>query len=142
MRHLVCGHHGHRAGGASAATVRRPPAAVTLKVSLGNRAVAFRVHGSCGFLQGPVPHVEERLSAAQTEGQVQMVNSSMSHAIPHATDIQMCVSVCRSAHFYNFVKSMLVRNPKKRPGASKMLSVSSRRRRHCGFSSFVVKRGE
>lgn len=32
--------------------------------------------------------------------------------------------VFRSAHFYNFVKSMLVRNPKKRPSASKMLSVS------------------
>lgn len=33
--------------------------------------------------------------------------------------------VCRSSVFYNFVKAMLVRNPKKRPGASKMLSVSN-----------------
>lgn len=31
----------------------------------------------------------------------------------------------RSSMFYNFVKAMLVRNPKKRPSAAKMLSVSS-----------------
>uniref|UniRef100_A0AAQ6IMF8 non-specific serine/threonine protein kinase n=1 Tax=Anabas testudineus TaxID=64144 RepID=A0AAQ6IMF8_ANATE len=31
----------------------------------------------------------------------------------------------KSSNFYNFVKAMLVRNPKKRPGASKMLSVST-----------------
>uniref|UniRef100_A0A8C7YX26 non-specific serine/threonine protein kinase n=1 Tax=Oryzias sinensis TaxID=183150 RepID=A0A8C7YX26_9TELE len=33
-------------------------------------------------------------------------------------------SVLRSSTFYNFVKAMLVRNPKKRPSASKLLSVS------------------
>ena len=35
----------------------------------------------------------------------------------------MLLPVCRSSMFYNFVKAMLVRNPKKRPSASKMLSV-------------------
>lgn len=35
----------------------------------------------------------------------------------------LLLPVCRSSMFYNFVKAMLVRNPKKRPSASKMLSV-------------------
>lgn len=33
--------------------------------------------------------------------------------------------ICRSSMFYNFVKAMLVRNPKKRPSACKLLSVST-----------------
>uniref|UniRef100_A0A674N4Y4 Mitogen-activated protein kinase kinase kinase kinase n=1 Tax=Takifugu rubripes TaxID=31033 RepID=A0A674N4Y4_TAKRU len=45
-----------------------------------------------------------------------------------------------SAHFYNFVKSMLVRNPKKRPNAAKMLGVSSIGCLCCGLRLVCVKR--
>lgn len=48
--------------------------------------------------------------------------------------------VFRSAHFYNFVKSMLVRNPKKRPSASKMLSVSCFNHFYRVFRLMCVKR--
>ena len=37
----------------------------------------------CLFLQGSVPHVQERLPASETEGQVEMVNK---HPRPHKTE--------------------------------------------------------
>lgn len=60
------------------------------------------------------------------------------NSMNHATSIPRkyrCIFVCRSTHFYSFVKSMLVRNPKKRPSASKMLSVSLI---HCSCYSFLL----